>query len=224
MRYYEAKREDTLNSPSKQSTPQTRPTLSNNSKGPPSPATPQGGQTLNGNPTRHTTEEHTDAAANIRGTRPPPINITLQDPKDTVTLIEKTLNIKHFHIKRIHTGKHVLYLQHPPDYNKAKEILFAANTAFYTYAPKSEKHHTYLLKGLGDSYTEAEILADLQALQIDDVHFTKVYAVYDEKIKGEHPFIPNLYNYLLPLLQSNTNNLLKINRFNYFRIKWEKVI
>ena len=41
-----------------------------------------------------------------------------------------------------------------------------ANTAFYTYTPKSVIHRTYFLKGLDNSYTEAEILADLQALQI----------------------------------------------------------
>lgn len=93
--------------------------------------------------------------------KPPPINITLQYSKDTVTLIEKVANIKQFHIKRIHSGKHALYLRNLPDFHKAKETLLAANTTFYTYTPKTEKHHTYLLKGLDNSYTETEILTDL---------------------------------------------------------------
>lgn len=65
--------------------------------------------------------------------KPPPINIIQQDTKDTVKLMKEALITKDFHIKRIHNGKHVLYLQSLPDYNKAKTILIEANTAFYTY-------------------------------------------------------------------------------------------
>jgi hypothetical protein len=114
-------------SSSKQTPPQARQNMPKNPKGPPSPATPQGGQALKRQPTKHTEEEHTEAPVTARGNRPLPIKITLQDPKDTVTLIEKTSNIKHFHIKRIHTSKHVLYLQNLKDYNNAKETLLAAN-------------------------------------------------------------------------------------------------
>jgi hypothetical protein len=74
-----------------------------------------------------------------KGNRPPPINVTLQDPKDTVTLVQDTLKIRNFHIKRIHAGKHVLYLQNLSKYKKAIEILITTNTAFYTYTPKSQK-------------------------------------------------------------------------------------
>ena len=84
--------------------------------------------------------------------------------------MENSLKIKNFHIKRIHAGKHVLYLQNLNDHAKAKKILTAANTAYFTYTPKSQKPHTYLLKGLGNSYTKAEILEDLKALKIEELH------------------------------------------------------
>ena len=64
----------------------------------------------------------------------------------------------------------MLYLQNITDYANAKKILTAANTAYFTYTPKSQKPHTYLLKGLGNSYTEAEILEDLKALKIEELH------------------------------------------------------
>ena len=103
--------------------------------------------------------------------------VNLMDSIDTfkeLFLMENSLKIKNFHIKRIHTGKHDLYLQSWNDYIKAKEILIAASTLYYTYTPKSQKHHTYLLKGLGNSSTEAEILEDLKGLKTEEIQFTKV--------------------------------------------------
>jgi hypothetical protein len=130
---------------------------------PPSTKSPRD-QAQHGQPTSHPTEEQADAPSPAKGNRPLPINITLQDSKDTVALIQDTLKIGNFHIKRIHVSKHVLYLQNLNDYNKRKEILITTDTAFYTYTPKSQKQHTYLLKGLDNSVTETEILDDLKAL------------------------------------------------------------
>ena len=96
-------------------------------------------QAQHGQPTSHPTEEQTDAPSSTKGYRPPPINITLHEPKDTVAILQDTLKIRNFHIKRIHAGKHVLYLQNLNDYNEAKEILITTSTAFYTYTPKSQK-------------------------------------------------------------------------------------
>jgi hypothetical protein len=64
------------------------------------PKIPKGRPSFTGNATRRTgtkkaahqthEKELTEAPATTRRNRPPPINIILQDPKDTVTLIEKT--------------------------------------------------------------------------------------------------------------------------------------
>ena len=104
--------------------------------------------------------------------------------------MENSLKIKNFHIKRIHAGKHVLYLQNLNDHAKAKKILTAANTAYYTYTPKCQKPHTYLLKGLGNSYTEAEILEDLKALKIEEVNFTKVSRFSTRKSRENNILLP----------------------------------
>jgi hypothetical protein len=133
--------------PRKPTIPQEQPTQPVNLKDVlPSTKSPRD-QAQNGQPTSHSP---------AKGNRPPPINIALQDPKDTVALMQDTLKIRNFHIKRIHAGKHVLYLQNLSKYKKAIEILITTNTAFYTYTPKSQKQHTYLLKELDNSFTETE--------------------------------------------------------------------
>ena len=71
-----------------------------------------------------------------------------------------------------------------------KKILTAANTAYFTYTPKSQKPHTYLLKGLGNSYTEAEILEDLKALNIEEVNFTKVTRFTTRKSRENNTLLP----------------------------------
>jgi hypothetical protein len=127
--------------PRKPTIPQEQPTQSVKLKDlPPSTKSPRE-QAHRGQPTSHPTQEQVaqveQAPSLAKGNRPSPINITLQDPKDTEALIQDTLKIRNFHIKRIHRGKHVLYLQSLNDYNKAKEILITTDTAFYTYTPKS---------------------------------------------------------------------------------------
>jgi hypothetical protein len=134
--------------PRKPTIPQEQPTQPVKQKDQPLSTKPPREQAHHEQPTSHPTEKRSDAHSPTKGNRPPPINIILQDSKDTVALIQDTLKIWNFHIKRIHAGKHVLYLQNLNDYNKAKDILITTDTAFYTYTPKSQKQHTYLLKGL----------------------------------------------------------------------------
>ena len=87
----------------------------------PQPTTPLKSQTHKGLPPSHHAEDQADSPTSAKGARPPPINITLQDPKDTIALMENSLKIKNFHIKRIHSGKHMLYLQNLNDYANAKK-------------------------------------------------------------------------------------------------------
>ena len=135
--------------------------------------------------------------------------------------MENSLKIKNFHIKRIHTGKHVLHLQSLNDYIKAKKILTAANTVYYTYTRKSQKLHTYLLKGLSNSFTEAEILEDLKALKIEEIQFTKMSRFTTRKSNENNILLPI---YIIQVsLDSNIGKLLKINRLNYLKVSWEKI-
>ena len=92
------------------------------------------------------TEDQADPSTSAKGARPPPINITLQDPKDTqdtkrhpIALMENSLKIKNFHIKRIHAGKHVLYLQNLNDHAKAKKNTDRSQRGLFHIYPKISK-------------------------------------------------------------------------------------
>ena len=128
--------------------------------------------------------------------------------------MENSLKIRNFHIKRIHTGK--LKRLH-----QSKKILTAASTAYYTYTPKSQKPHTSLLKGLGNSFTESEILEDLQALQIDDIQFTNVSRFATWKSRENNILLPIYIVQICP--NSNIGKVQKINRLNYLKVQWEKI-
>nr|XP_033204789.1 uncharacterized protein LOC117165518 [Bombus vancouverensis nearcticus] len=93
--------------PPKQSTLQGRQTPSYNPGGPAPPASPRGDRAPDGRPTGCSAEERTSTPPTTKDNRPPPINILLQDPKDTVTLIEKVAGINQFHIKRIHSAREI---------------------------------------------------------------------------------------------------------------------
>ena len=83
------------------------------------------------------------------------------------------------------------------------------------------KHHTYLLKGPGNSFTELEIPEDLQALQIDDIQYTKVSRFATRKSKENKSSWENI---LLPIYivqvspNSNIGKLQTINRLNYLKV------
>ncbi|KAK2578796.1 hypothetical protein KPH14_012642 [Odynerus spinipes] len=76
----------------------------------------------------------------------PPINILYQDPKETVDLIRNKFKQIDFHVKRVRNSKHVVQLHSLADFDKVKETLTKPNTSHYSYTPKEEKNHNYLLK------------------------------------------------------------------------------
>uniref|UniRef100_UPI00143CB304 serine/arginine repetitive matrix protein 1-like n=1 Tax=Bombus vancouverensis nearcticus TaxID=2705178 RepID=UPI00143CB304 len=88
-----------------QSAQQGRRTPPYNPGGPAPPTPPRGDRAPDGRPTGCSAEERTSTPPTTKDNRPPPINILLQDPKDTVMLIEKIADIKQFHIKRIHSAR-----------------------------------------------------------------------------------------------------------------------
>ena len=154
-------------------------------------------------------------------TRPPPINIINQDPRDTVQLIKHNIGISNFHIKLIHNNKHVLYLDNLQDFTKAKEILISAQTSFFTFTHKLEKFQTYLLKGLDNNFSENDILSELRDLQISDVEFTKVSRFTTKKSIANNVQLPIYMVQISP--QSSISKLLNIKFLFYYKISWEKI-
>lgn len=156
-----------------------------------------------------------------RDTRPPPINIMHQNVADTVKLLQHHIGTQKFYVKRVHNGKHVLYVENLTEYKKALNLLKATNTTFYTYTPKNDKNHTYLLKGLDNNFSEDEILNDLEALQISDVKFIKVSRFTTKRSRENNILLPI---YIIQVSNdSNVNKLLNIKYFNNYAVNWEKI-
>lgn len=67
---------------------------------------------------------------NISPTKPPPINILYQDPKETIQLITSNSKELNFHIKRLNKIKLSLQLNNIKDFQKAKEALTQEETKY----------------------------------------------------------------------------------------------
>ncbi|CAK9816292.1 Nucleic-acid-binding protein from transposon X-element [Anthophora plagiata] len=127
--------------------------------------------------------------------KPPPINILYQDPKETVQLISHSSSQGNFHIKRISKTKHVLQLNTLEDFQKAKR--------------------------LPESFSEQEIMGELQSRANNELRFEKITRFKTAKSVREGRTLPI---YLLQIsADSDLKNLNNIKYINHHIIKWEKL-
>lgn len=153
--------------------------------------------------------------------KPPPINILYQDPKDTVCLFEKELKVDNFHIKRVNNSKHIAQFQALNDFKRAKEVLAKANTNFYSYTARTEKNPVFLLKGLNFTYTENEVIKELQNLDIEGLKFIKV-SRFSTKHSNQNNKILSIFMVQLSA-DSNLSKLKEIRYLSHNVIYWEKL-
>lgn len=99
----------------------------------------------------------------------PPINIITEgDPKTVVKLI-KSVNIKHFTMKKQTGKKYCVQLNSMEDYDMLKKTLKLGGLKFFTYTPKHLKNQTFVLKGLHSSEETDDIFKYLQRYSSDDL-------------------------------------------------------
>jgi len=165
--------------------------------------------------------EEITSSRTIYKERPPPINILHQDPKDTVNLLKSEFNITKFYVKRLNNNKHTVQLESLDDFNKTKEILQKVKTNFYSYTAKSEKVHSFLLKGLNCTFSDKEVFDELQALNIQDLQFLKVSRFYTKKSSINNKTLPFFIVQLSP--KSNLNKLKEIKFVCHHVVFWEKL-
>lgn len=152
--------------------------------------------------------------------KPPPINIFHQDPKDTSKLINDTLKIDNFYIKRINEFKHTLHINDIENYNKVKELLKKAKTNFYSFTPKTEKNLTFLLKGLNCTFEEKEVLAELQNMNIEGLQFLKLSRFSTRRSIQEQRTLPI---FIVQLTHNSNPGLLKqIQYIAHQVVHWER--
>lgn len=103
-----------------------------------------------------------------------------------------------------------------------KELLTSVNTSFYTYTPKEKKNHSYLLKGLTQSFSESEILEELEKVSGEELKFTKVSKFNTRRAEKENRALPMYLVQIDP--SSNLSKLQEIKYVFYHVVRWEKLV
>lgn len=154
--------------------------------------------------------------------RTTPFFIWHQSTEDTIKLMRDHLKIENFYTKRINKVRHILYLQRSNDYDIVEETLVKSKTRFYTFAPKSHKKFTFLLKGLEPHLDTKRLLDSLKAWNIPNLDFISARP-FSTKYSRTNKV--NLPIYIIQLEAGNkTANLKKISQLNCRKVSWEKIV
>lgn len=149
----------------------------------------------------------------------PPINVYNQESRD-LTMLMKNVVSKNFIIKK--SGKrHSITVFCKIDYSSVKGALEKANAPYYTYTPKDEKHKTFLLKGLDNSYTPADVLEELKSLAIENLNFINAFRFETNKSKKEKKILSSIVVQLTP--DSKSGALRDIRYLFNHVVHWEEI-
>lgn len=106
--------------------------------------------------------------------KPSPINIFDYDPKLLTSIVKSTIADANFSVKRINDKKLTLKVDSSSHHKKIIEALQKSDTKFFSYTRKEDIFQTWLVKGVSPTYSEEEILEELNSLVPQDVVITKV--------------------------------------------------
>ena len=150
--------------------------------------------------------------------KPPPIhacNITL---KDTITLLSVLLNKSEFSVKQSDPNNYTIFTSDISAFEKAKKCLSDNKKEYYSYTPKSKKLKNVILKGINGDFTADDIMKDITELKLPDVNITKIAKItFNKKNPSQFYFLVQLSN------DSNLNELLKVNKIVYQKVRWENL-
>lgn len=132
------------------------------------------------------------------------------------------VNTNNFYLKRVNQNKIILQTEDNEHHRIITKILEDNEINFYTYTIKEDKPRPWLLKGLNLSYSEEEILEELQALAPSSIRFLKVTKFQKANSKAKGISLPFFLIHLSP--DSIAADLKVIKAIFYQLIKWEKLI
>lgn len=92
-----------------------------------------------------------------KGTKLPPINFESQNSKSIFKLIKSKHNEINFYIKKINNNKIALFANNSEQHKIIINLPDKEKINYYSDTRKEDKIQTWLLKGIGQSYTEEEI-------------------------------------------------------------------
>lgn len=149
----------------------------------------------------------------------PPINVYQQESKDISALLKNVVS-KNYLINK--NGKrHSITVFCKDDYSAVKAALEKANAPYYTYTPKNEKRQTYLLRGLDNSYTPAEVLEELKSIPTENLNFMNAFRFETSHSKKENRPLSLIAIQISP--DSNPSALRDIKYLFNHVVRWEKI-
>ena len=104
-------------------------------------------------------------------------------------LIKAQLTRGDFTLKQIATNYIKIFSNNIILFAKIKAVLSKAKLKYYTYTPKSEKLKNLVLKGIPGSFTEKEIVDEMNGLQIPQTSIKKVVKInFNKNIPDSYQF------------------------------------
>ena len=131
------------------------------------------------------------------------------------TLKTAQLGKSDFHIKQNDANTHIIYCYNLTSFAKITTCLKTNKIKYYTYTPKSQKNKNIVLKGIRGTFSEADIKAEIDELNltVKIVKITKI--LFDKNNKDAFHFLIQCSN------DSNLQELTKIKNLAYQKIRWE---
>ena len=153
--------------------------------------------------------------------KPPPIIIEQNKQAELIRFMTNNFNYKKFFIKKINKFRSSLQIEDLSFYKKMVEFLKERNYQFHTFTPKSEKPHTYLLKGMANGTKLDDVKEALTSKSSENINIIKVDRFTTRKSISDKKELPIFIVQISP--ESKVQDLFKISTVYYQKIHWEKI-
>ena len=150
------------------------------------------------------------------------INIMESSQQTSYRIVKESLGINNFRIKRINNTRHYIQLENLTDHMAVLDILSQRKIKYFSFTPKSRKPQTLLLKGLDNSFSPEEILAELKDLNLPNTNILKVSNFATTNSIKNNVVLPFFLIQISP--ESDLNTLTKIKSLLHQTITWDKII
>ena len=158
---------------------------------------------------------------NTAVSKPPPIIISQNNQSELIRIMTETYKYKNFLIKKSNKFRSSLQIEDMTFYKKMVGLLKERKYEFHTFTPKCDKPHTYLLKGMADGSTLAEVKEALAMETSKNVQIIKIERFKTRKSIKDKKDLPIFIVQISA--DSKIQDLLNISTVYYQKVHWEKI-
>lgn len=151
-----------------------------------------------------------------KSTKLPPINI-FDITSRHITAMMIALHMKEYTVRKVGATKHVLQMADLDDHEIVCQHLKDAHAQHFTYTPTQRKNQSFILRGLDGDEDEAQVLADLQNLQLAAVEFVKVSKLTNNVARSNTLFV------VQATAASVESTILKATKLSHVIVRWERL-